>query len=228
MTALCRAVTLFLVLKLTSLVVNVVRFPVLHQRAVHDAEPGTVSLLVPMRNEASMLHRSLPPLLQQDVLELIILDDQSTDGSAQLAQSLMTSYPHARVVAGAPAPPGWVGKSWACHQLSELAAGSLLVFCDADVLLAAGAVEAAKAEMTAQHAAVFSVFPRQITGTWGERLIIPLTTTCCCACCPSVCSPLMCLRRPRPTARCSHSPAVPTRSCGGLPPCASTSGWRTS
>ncbi len=174
MTALCRAVTLFLVLKLTSLVVNVVRFPVLHQRAVHDAEPGTVSLLVPMRNEASMLHRSLPPLLQQDVLELIILDDQSTDGSAQLAQSLMTSYPHARVVAGAPAPPGWVGKSWACHQLSELAAGSLLVFCDADVLLAAGAVEAAKAEMTAQHAAVFSVFPRQITGTWGERLIIPL------------------------------------------------------
>ena len=170
-----RAVTLFLIVKLASLSVNMVRFPVLrHRPPVVGRTADTVSLLVPMRNEATMLARSVPRILRQHVHELIILDDQSTDGSAECARSWMQNHPHARVVAGAPAPPGWVGKSWACHQLSELAVGSLLVFCDADVLLGAGAVEAAVAEMRAQHADVFSVFPRQITGTWGERLIIPL------------------------------------------------------
>ncbi len=75
---------------------------------------------------------------------------------------------------GSPAPGGWVGKNWACHQLAAQAAGSLLVFCDADVLLAPGVLDAVTAEMLAQHADVFSVFPRQITGTLGERLITPL------------------------------------------------------
>ena len=75
---------------------------------------------------------------------------------------------------GVPAPPGWVGKSWACHQLAAQASGSLLVFCDADVLLAKGAIDAAVAEMAAQRADVFSVFCRQITGSLGEHLITPL------------------------------------------------------
>jgi len=221
-----RAVTLFLIVKLTSLSVNIVRFSVLrHRPPVVGRTADTVSLLVPMRNEATMLARSVPRILRQHVHELIILDDQSTDGSAECARSWMQNHPHARVVAGAPAPPDWVGKSWACHQLSELAVGSLLVFCDADVLLEAGAVEAAVAETRAQHADVFSVFPRQITGTWGERLIIPLIDDVLLWLpCRLVCSRLMCLRRPPPTARCSPSPAAPTRTCRGSRRYASTSG----
>ena len=69
---------------------------------------------------------------------------------------------------------GGVGKSWACHQLAARASGSLLVFCDADVLLAEGAIDAMISEMAAQHADVFSVFCRQITASWGEHLITPL------------------------------------------------------
>lgn len=174
MTALYRAVTLFLLLKLTSLIANLTQFPVLRVGPPTERLGELVSLLVPMRNESAMLPRSLPALLGQDADELILLDDQSTDGSAQLARSLMHEHPHARVVAGAHAPSGWVGKSWACHQLSEQARGSLLVFCDADIILAEGALGAAVAEMSHQAADVFSVFPRQITGSWGERLIIPL------------------------------------------------------
>jgi hypothetical protein len=80
----------------------------------------------------------------------------------------------ARLVAGTPPPPGWVGKNWACAQLAAEASGELLIFCDADVLLAPHAVEAVVEAMAEQQADVFSVFPRQLTGSLGEALLTPL------------------------------------------------------
>jgi glycosyltransferase involved in cell wall biosynthesis len=134
-----------------------------------------VSLLVPMRDEAASLERTLPAMLRQrGVTELILLDDQSSDGSAELADSILADPPHAQVISGTPPPPGWVGKNWACQQLGTAASGELLLFCDADVLLADGAIETVLAEMRQQRAEVFSVFPRQRTATLGEALITPL------------------------------------------------------
>lgn len=182
MTLLLRGVIGFLMLKLVVLGVNLIQFPVLGKR-VRPAtgsmlcEPEVVdriSLLVPMRNEARRLSTSLPGLLAQHVDELILLDDESTDDCATLARALLADHPGARVVAGSPAPPGWVGKNWACHQLASQATGAVLVFCDADVSLAPGAVTAVVAEMRAQRAEVFSVFPRQLAATLGEQLITPL------------------------------------------------------
>ncbi|HEX8767586.1 MAG TPA: glycosyltransferase, partial [Jatrophihabitans sp.] len=116
---------------------------------------------------------------QAGVDELIVLDDQSGDCSAALARSMLADplaagSAAARLVSGTPPPPGWVGKNWACAQLAAEAAGELLVFCDADVLLAPHAVEAVVQAMTAQRADVFSVFPRQLTGSLGEALLTPL------------------------------------------------------
>jgi Glycosyl transferase family 21 len=184
MTVLRRLVTGFLLLKIAILLVNLAEFPVLRRPAGPGRGPsplpagpggcGPVSLLVPMRNEAAGLAASAAGLLRQDAGELILLDDESGDGSASLARSLLAAHPGARVIAGTPPPPGWVGKSWACHQLAAQASGSLLMFCDADVLLADGAAAAVLAQMRAQRADVFSVFPRQLTGTLGEHLITPL------------------------------------------------------
>ncbi|MEO6503358.1 MAG: glycosyltransferase [Jatrophihabitantaceae bacterium] len=187
------AVLGFLLVKLATLALNLAWFPVLGTRrltsaqrdtmAGHDtlaghgtmAQPGTVSLLVPMRDEAGRLAQFLPALLTQSgVTELIVLDDQSGDGSAALAQSILAGSAHARLVSGAAAPPGWVGKTWACEQLAAQASGELLVYCDADVVLAPGAVEAVLGEMAEQRADVFSVFPRQLTGSLGEALLTPL------------------------------------------------------
>lgn len=66
-----------------------------------------------------------------------------------------------RLLEGAPCPAGWIGKNWACHQLSVEASGQWLVFCDADVRLAPGALPALWRQIDAQHADVLSVFPRQ-------------------------------------------------------------------
>ncbi|HEX4258479.1 MAG TPA: glycosyltransferase [Streptosporangiaceae bacterium] len=165
--------TAFLMLKLGVLTFNMIGFPVLRRRSADEQRPA-VSLLVPMRNEAARLAASVPAMLAQDADEIILLDDESTDETGALAWSLLSGHPRARVVDGVPAPPGWVGKSWACHQLAAAASGSLLVFCDADVLLAEGAIDAVIAEMQAQRADVFSVFSRQITGSLGEHLITPL------------------------------------------------------
>jgi Glycosyl transferase family 21 len=180
MNTLRRAVTAFLLLKLSLLILNLWQFPVLGRRpevsprASSPAARPRVSLLVPMRNEAARLAASVPAMLTQDADDIVLLDDESDDDTGALARALVAGHPRARVEDGDPAPPGWVGKNWACQQLAAKASGSLLVFCDADVLLAEGAIDAVIAEMQGQRADVFSVFPRQITGTLGEHLITPL------------------------------------------------------
>jgi cellulose synthase/poly-beta-1,6-N-acetylglucosamine synthase-like glycosyltransferase len=169
-----RVVLAFLLGKLAVLLANLRWFPVL--RSGSPVEPGDrVSLLVPMRDEAGRLPQYLPSLAAQaGIAELLVLDDCSSDGSAELAARLLAGAPHARVIAGEPVPPGWVGKNWACHQLAQHATGSLLIFCDADVLLERGALGAVVRQLRRQRAEVFSVFPRQLTGSLGERLVAPL------------------------------------------------------
>lgn len=179
MTLLFRAVLAFLLVKLTSLGLNLVQFPVLKagERWHRDDQlpAPTVSLLVPVRDEAANLPRTLPGMLaQRGVTEVVLLDDQSTDGSADIAIAMIDGSPLARVVSGTPVPPGWVGKNWACEQLANEGQGQLLVYCDADVLLADGAVEAVVAQLMDQGADIFSVFPRQLTGSLGEALVTPL------------------------------------------------------
>lgn len=177
MTVLFRAVLGFLVVKLAALVANLAWFPVLGRQHSGGRQVPTVSLLVPMRDEAATLADHLPAILgQAGISELIVLDDQSGDCSAELARSLLakSASTPARLVSGTPPPPGWVGKNWACAQLAAEASGELLVFCDADVLLAPQAVDAVVQAMTAQRADVFSVFPRQVTGSLGEALLTPL------------------------------------------------------
>jgi cellulose synthase/poly-beta-1,6-N-acetylglucosamine synthase-like glycosyltransferase len=184
MITLRRVVTGFLALKIGVLLLNLATFPVLRPPSRSGASlspanarrgrPDCVSLLVPVRDEAAGLAATVPAMLAQDADELILLDDASSDGSGPLAAALLAGHPGARVVTGTPAPPGWIGKSWACQQLADQASGSLLVFCDADVLLGAGALEAVITQMRAQDASVFSVFPRQITASLGEHLITPL------------------------------------------------------
>ncbi|MCP2322629.1 glycosyltransferase involved in cell wall biosynthesis [Hamadaea flava] len=133
-----------------------------------------MSVLVPARDEARRLPKLLPGLLAQPADEILVLDDQSSDGTADVVCAY--ADPRLRLIPGRPRPDGWIGKNWACHQLAEAATGELLVFCDADVVLRPGALDAILHEARRQRADVFSVFPRQLTGSpgLGERLLVPL------------------------------------------------------
>jgi glycosyltransferase involved in cell wall biosynthesis len=171
-TALARAVVAFHAVKLAGVAANLVVFPTLRPQG--RAGRPEISVLMPARDEGRRLPAALAGLLAQDVTEIVVLDDQSGDDTAAVVRHAAGADPRVRLVRGTPPPPGWTGKNWACHQLAGAARGEILLFCDADVVLAPGAVDACWAQMRAQRAEVFSVFPRQRTATLGERLLVPL------------------------------------------------------
>lgn len=171
MDALFTLTLLFLILQGSVLVLNIVAFPTLRpRRAPANAARPRVSLLIPARNEALVLPETLPGTLAQGADEVIVLNDQSSDGTAEL----LAATPGLRVIDGAPLPAGWSGKNWACHQLAAAASGEVLVFTDADVRWSPGALDAVLIEMQATRAGLLTVWPRQLCLTFGERLIVPL------------------------------------------------------
>ncbi len=159
--------------KLVNLILNVFSFPKLQPATSVDLTG--VALLIPMRDEALRLPATLFGLITSGAESITFLDDGSTDGSAELAAAAAQEHGvDIRIITGDPRPPQWAGKTWACAQLAESTGADLLVFCDADVQLAAGALPAAVAEMRRQDAGVFSVFPGQQVRSWPERMLIPL------------------------------------------------------
>lgn len=168
LTRLRRAVTAFLLARIAVNVVNWRTFPRLRPGGRVDLE--RVSLLVPARDEAANLPRTLPGLAAQGVGEVLVLDDHSQDGTAEIAAAV----DGVKVLTGAPLPDGWLGKAWALQQLATAARGDWLVFTDADVHWEPGAVAGFVAEVEAQNARVGSIFPTQDTRTLGERLTVPV------------------------------------------------------
>jgi hypothetical protein len=140
--------------------------------AERSGEP--VSVLVPARNEAGRLPGLLASLRGQDVAEIVILDDRSEDGTADIVRA--SDDPRVRLVEGRPLPAGWVGKPYACAQLAEAAdpASRVLVFIDADVRLTPGAIAGGVCELRARGIDLLSVWPRQQAVTLAERLVQPL------------------------------------------------------
>jgi 4,4'-diaponeurosporenoate glycosyltransferase len=92
----------------------------------------SVSVIVPARDEARRIPQLLKSLARQTVepLQVIVVDDHSTDSTATIAASM-----GAGVVAGQVLPEGWTGKTWACWQGVRQSRGDFLLFLDADVRL---------------------------------------------------------------------------------------------
>jgi hypothetical protein len=137
----------------------------------------TVSVLVPARNEAHRITPTVLSLLAQTGvpnLEILILDDDSTDGTGDLVLGLANGDPRLRVLKGRPLAEGWKGKPHACMQLAEAATGSVLVFVDADVEFAPHAMAASVTQLRAAKLGLLSPFPRQVMGSPTERLYQPL------------------------------------------------------
>jgi len=142
-----------------------------------DETRERVSVLLPVRDEESRVGACLASLLDQirvPDLEILVLDDGSRDATADVVRALAHRDPRVRLITGAPLPAGWLGKPHACQQLADAATGSVLLFVDADVVLAPHAVAATTALMRSARLDLVCPYPRQIAETWSERLAQPL------------------------------------------------------
>lgn len=143
------------------------------EKAPRPSRHRLASILVPARNEEANLAVLLPLLENQTWpdMEILVLDDDSGDGTAAVA---LSHLPRVRMLRGKPLPKGWIGKSWACAQLAEEAKGDILLFCDADARPAPEAVARTLGLLEARKAGALACLPRQLLGTWAEGAVVPL------------------------------------------------------
>lgn len=155
------------------------RLPLLENLRATDALPKSlpqVSLLIPARNEAAGIAAAIEAALlcENVVIEIIVLDDQSEDRTAEIVSTLAAQDPRIRLIHSAPLPAGWNGKQHACYQLALASRFRTLAFIDADVRLKPAALEHLISYKHATRVDLLSAFPHQLTGTWLEKWLIPL------------------------------------------------------
>lgn len=153
----------------------------LRQLRVPPADPAParepVSVLLPVRDEAARVAACVRSLLAQqgvEDLEVLVLDDGSSDGTADVVRRVAAGDSRLRLLEGRPLADGWLGKPHACQQLADAARGDVLVFVDADVTLAPHAVAASVALLRQTGLDLVSPYPRQLTATVAERIVQPL------------------------------------------------------
>lgn len=142
-----------------------------------DGEPlPAISVLIPARNEEASIGAAIASILASKgvAFEIVVMDDSSTDRTAAIVMDLAVQNPRVRLAQAPPLPGGWNGKQHACWALSQTACNSVLCFVDADVRLAPEALARMAAFLGDRQAGLVSGFPRQVTGTFLEWLLLPL------------------------------------------------------
>lgn len=141
------------------------------------AEPvPLISVLIPARNEEENIETCLKSLQRQDYpnFEIIVLDDNSTDRTAELVEGMAAKDERIRLIKGEPLPEGWAGKPFACYQLAEKARGSWLLFIDADTTHAPHMLRSTLALALELKPSLLSGFPRQMAESLPEKIAMPL------------------------------------------------------
>ena len=135
-----------------------------------------VSILIPARNEFHNLKRCLDSLLNVDYpnLEILVLNDRSTDETGTLVEDYKTKDQRIKLLQGDKLPDGWIGKHWACHQLSEAANGTIILFIDADTVLNRSIVSKSVMAMKTQNSDLLSLIPGRKGSCLIEKLTFPL------------------------------------------------------
>jgi chlorobactene glucosyltransferase len=139
----------------------------------------SVSICIPARNEERNIASLLRNLIQtygnsEFVKEILVLDDNSTDKTLPIIQSFSEKYNKIQVIQGKELPAGWLGKNWACYQMSQQVKSDYICFIDADVELSSGLLEKSITRVEKYRLALLSLFPSQRMETWGEKLVVPL------------------------------------------------------
>ncbi|NIM28117.1 MAG: glycosyltransferase [Gammaproteobacteria bacterium] len=131
-----------------------------------------VTVLIPARDEADVLPRTLACLAEQGPgLEILVVDDQSSDGTGEIAARCGVAG--MRVISGARLPEGWTGKVWAQSQAQAYLRRPLVLLLDADIALAPGLIATLRHELRARRLGLLSLMAAlSMRGFW-ERLLLP-------------------------------------------------------
>lgn len=146
-------------------------------RNYFDEQAAEVAICIPARNEERTIERCVRSALDQQYPNhrVYVLDDDSTDGTTQILDNLKSEFSDKlTIMQGKPKPQNWMGKSWACHQLSNAAEGDIYLFVDADTWLEPEAVAKTVRAMARDVVDFITVWPMQKFGTFWERTVIPL------------------------------------------------------
>ncbi|RZL38807.1 MAG: glycosyltransferase [Pedobacter sp.] len=174
MTIFIYAVLIFLVIRFSVTVFNFLSNPKIPRAIKHYTDK--VSILIPARNEAESIIQLLQSIKDQDYAnyEVIVLDDNSSDTTFELADQFSKDNRQFKVVRGKELPAGWLGKNYACHQLSQISTGKYLLFIDADEIVKRGLINSLISRMENANLSLLSLFTNQQMFTLGEKLTVPL------------------------------------------------------
>lgn len=148
-----------------------------------QAAPPLLCVCIPARNEEANIEACIRSLLSggHERTQVLVYDDQSTDATPALLARLTAEDPRIVRVPTVPLPAGWNGKQHACWRMARAALdrpdaerARWLLFTDADVRFEPGALRAAVETAEARGVGLLSTFPRQITGSWAERAVVPM------------------------------------------------------
>jgi GT2 family glycosyltransferase len=134
-----------------------------------------LSVIIPARDEEQDIAVALQSVLdQQDVdLEIIVVNDHSSDRTGEIAGAFALSEPRLRVIHNPELPPGWLGKCNAMQRAAAVATGDILLFTDADILHAPRCFVTALAEMERRELDFLSLFPLMNCVSLWENVILP-------------------------------------------------------
>jgi len=143
-----------------------------------DKKPVTfskVSILIPARDEESIVGKLLANLQNQDYpdFEVLVCNDHSSDNTEEILNWYAGEDGRIRWFLGEKLPEDWMGKNYACHQLAQKASGKYLIFMDADVELSANAISKAVAFFQEKQLSLLSIFPQQKMESFAELLTVP-------------------------------------------------------
>ena len=150
---------------------------------VHPVSPAAsgplISVCIPARNEARTIAACVEAIFAQTYpqLETIVIDDRSTDATPRILANLHSTFPSLIVVEGAPLPPGWAGKPHALYQAASRASGAWLCFVDADTILAPDAMASCYTKAVETQAELLTILTRQLTGSFWEKVLMPIVMT---------------------------------------------------
>lgn len=165
----------FLLMRFMVALVNLLSNPILPKAEEQSVWPK-VSVLIPARNEEENLPRLINSLQHIDYpnFEVIVCNDHSDDHTESILIGSQQTFSALTYFNNEPLPANWVGKNFACHQLSQKATGDYLLFLDADVMVSPSVLKRSISFMLKKRVKLLSIFPEQIIKSPGEWKTVPI------------------------------------------------------